>query len=535
MKRLRSFHGCLLVLSFCTYQCVSVQQSFARFADTRRPQVLRYSGSLRDDAGKSRTGTVRVTFRLYKERQGGAPVWSEVQNVQADQHGRYSALLGSTAAQGLPSELFTPGEIPWLSCQIDGQAEEPLVPLFSAIRHFPPSAHGRVTSAGAVKELTSLPLRERSFPPVPGGTGTAGYLAAWTDNTGTLGNSGLFNSVGNVGLNERNVGINTARPITILDVNSLSSGLHDPLARFGSPGPGDSNAIMVFNPASYTETFVVGSAGDFVPGTAVGDGGLLVNNGQKILFGDANRARMVLDGNGKVGTGTSAPIGLLDIVRSGSNDPALNVHASLPILANTTDGFTAVNVSNNSDVDFHAGIVSQAGGPSTRTFGVEGLSPSQHGVGVFGVATGSSNLAAINGAAGLWGDTSASPGAGVVGTAVGGQAIMGLNAGPGTTAVFMNSSATPTDLVFSTLGTRFGSGCLIDVIGNVRCTSSKSALVPVEGGSSRVALYAVEATENWFEDVGSAQLSKGSATITLERTFAETVNTGEDYHVFLTP
>ena len=99
----------------------------------------------------------------------------------------------------------------------------------------------------------------------------------------------------------------------------------------------------------------------------------------------------------------------------------------------------------------------------------------------------------------------------------------------------MNSSATPTDLVFSTLGTRFGSGCLIDVIGNVRCTGSKSALVSVEGGSSRVALCAVEATENWFEDVGSAQLSKGSATITLERTFAETVNTGEDYHVFLTP
>jgi hypothetical protein len=38
-----------------------------------------------------------------------------------------------------------------------------------------------------------------------------------------------------------------------------------------------------------------------------------------------------------------------------------------------------------------------------------------------------------------------------------------------------------------------------------------------------------------MEDYGSGQLSDGSATIQLEPAFAETVNTGVEFHVFLTP
>jgi hypothetical protein len=59
--------------------------------------------------------------------------------------------------------------------------------------------------------------------------------------------------------------------------------------------------------------------------------------------------------------------------------------------------------------------------------------------------------------------------------------------------------------------------------------------VPVDGGSRKVALYAMEAPENWFEDFGSGQLSNGTARMELEPTFAQTVNTHLDYHVFLTP
>ena len=67
------------------------------------------------------------------------------------------------------------------------------------------------------------------------------------------------------------------------------------------------------------------------------------------------------------------------------------------------------------------------------------------------------------------------------------------------------------------------------------CAGTKSAVVPVDNGSRRIALYAIEGTENWFEDLGGGQLVSGVAIVHLEPTFAQTVNTGLDYRVFLTP
>jgi len=80
-----------------------------------------------------------------------------------------------------------------------------------------------------------------------------------------------------------------------------------------------------------------------------------------------------------------------------------------------------------------------------------------------------------------------------------------------------------------------GNGCGVDGHGDLTCTGSKSAVVPVEDGQKMVALYAVEAPENWFEDFGSGQLANGVAMVSLEATYAQTVNTNIEYHVFLTP
>ena len=48
-------------------------------------------------------------------------------------------------------------------------------------------------------------------------------------------------------------------------------------------------------------------------------------------------------------------------------------------------------------------------------------------------------------------------------------------------------------------------------------------------------MYAVEATENVFEDFGTATLKGGKARVELDEVFAETVNTGQKYQVYLTP
>lgn len=79
----------------------------------------------------------------------------------------------------------------------------------------------------------------------------------------------------------------------------------------------------------------------------------------------------------------------------------------------------------------------------------------------------------------------------------------------------------------------FSQGNLM-VTGNAYVLGSKSSVAPLKSGK-KVALYAVESAENWFEDFGSARLKEGKAEVTIDPTFAETVNTGMEYPVFLTP
>jgi len=72
------------------------------------------------------------------------------------------------------------------------------------------------------------------------------------------------------------------------------------------------------------------------------------------------------------------------------------------------------------------------------------------------------------------------------------------------------------------------------VYGDLQVTGTKNNVVNTETHGQRL-LYAMESPENWFEDFGSARLTAGEATVTIEPMFAETVNLNEEYHVFLTP
>jgi hypothetical protein len=193
------------------------------------------------------------------------------------------------------------------------------------------------------------------------------------------------------------------------------------------------------------------------------------------------------------------------------------------------------------DSNFATAVYGQGMGSTTATFGVSGYSASHGGVGTYGQDVspsliGNGNLT-VN-PTGVWGDSGVFGGTGVVGSVDGGVAIFGINNTAdnlASTALFENFSSVSDNLVLSTIGGVFNGQCTIDVIGNLSCTGTKSAVVPVDGGARQVALYAVESPENWFEDAGSGQLSNGSAVISLESTFAQTVNTEMEYHVFLTP
>jgi len=83
------------------------------------PRLVKFAGTLKDEQGKARTEVVGVTFAVYKEQEGGAALWLETQNVELDEQGHYTVLLGSTKSEGLPLELFTAGEPRWLGVQVN--------------------------------------------------------------------------------------------------------------------------------------------------------------------------------------------------------------------------------------------------------------------------------------------------------------------------------------------------------------------------------------------------------------------------------
>src|SRR5713226_7810821 len=97
------------------------------------PRLVKFAGTMKDELGKARTGVVGVTFAIYKEQEGGAALWLETQNVELDEQGRYTVLLGSSKSEGLPLELFTTGEPRWLGTQVQlpGEVEQPRVDLVS--------------------------------------------------------------------------------------------------------------------------------------------------------------------------------------------------------------------------------------------------------------------------------------------------------------------------------------------------------------------------------------------------------------------
>jgi len=95
------------------------------------PRLVRFSGLVTDGTGKVQTGALGLTFALYQEQTGGAPLWVETQKVQLDDQGRYTVLLGATQAEGLPLDLFTSGKARWLGVtpHLPAVGEQPRVLL----------------------------------------------------------------------------------------------------------------------------------------------------------------------------------------------------------------------------------------------------------------------------------------------------------------------------------------------------------------------------------------------------------------------
>ncbi len=163
MRRVQLVGSVIVLLFGCV--CSQAQQVVATNTNVAVPPLVNFSGVLTDGSGRPLTGTVAVTFSLYSEQTGGAALWLESQNVQPDNTGRYTVMLGSTSSSGLPAEIFIAGQAHWLGVQVEGEAEQPRVLLVSApyalkagdaqtLGGLPPSAFVLAPASGAATTVT---------------------------------------------------------------------------------------------------------------------------------------------------------------------------------------------------------------------------------------------------------------------------------------------------------------------------------------------------------------------------------------------
>jgi hypothetical protein len=384
--------------------------------------LIRFSGVAKDANRKPLTGTIGITFLLYKDEQGSAPLWMETQNVQPDANGHYSVQLGSTQPNGLPTDVFTSGEARWLGVQPQGQGEQPRILLMSvpyalkagdaetlgglpatAFAQAKPSVapgtaakaqtNGQVTSSSPAKGANSANL------PSVTGSGTTNFVPVWT-GTSTLGNSALFQSGGNIGLGtttpraklEAVGGAGVGLRASTTSSNATGAVWGDALASSGiSPGvrghSASTSGTGVVGNVTATTGNTVGTAGNSFSSSGTGVfGNALATSGSTVgILGQVSSsngtALVGINGaGGKVLSGQSRGTEVFSVLGTGTvqiGSPRINGmlniasnSASLPSLSTT--GFNAPDGSNANGTDgIHA-----AGGnadPTGGRFGGTGM------------------------------------------------------------------------------------------------------------------------------------------------------------------
>jgi hypothetical protein len=587
---------------------IAAQTASSGSTSSSVPPLVNFNGVLADTNGKPLTGTVGVTFYLYQDQQGGAPLWLETQNVQADKTGHYSVALGSASSQGLPASVFASGEARWLGVEVQGHTEQPRVLLVSvpyALKALDAETiGGKPASAFMMAPASNSKSQSPILPPgTITGSGTADFVPVFT-GASTIGNSKIFQTVGG------DVGIGTTTPAAVLDVKGTGDvrdtltlfpkSTHNALSVHGTAFDVSSTGLVTFVsgqtfPGTGTVTSV-GSGAGLTGGPITKSGTLSIATGGVTNAMLANSS-LTVTANGPLTGGGAVPLGgstSLSLKSCSTNqilqfisgawacaNPATGTVTSVatglglsggPITGSGTltintsvvpqlaaaNTFTA-NQTVNATIFANSSASAVIGTSTSSVFGavagggakigvygsatgatgsgVEGQSPYN---GVLGEASGASNTSTLfGGSPGVWGDTGGkaeSGFVGVVGTADDNSAGNFFNNSPQATLfVGNNSTANSTDLVLIAKGDNEGGLCTIDVSGNLTCNGTIKGSAKVDGGARNVAVYAMQSPENWFEDAGSGQLSNGSARIELDPTFAQTVNAGVEYHVFLTP
>jgi len=382
------------------------------------PRLVKFSGALTSTSGAPLNGVVGVTFALYAEEHGGAPLWMETQNVQADAAGHYTATLGSTRNEGIPADLFASGEGRWLGVQAQGELEQPRVLMVSvpyALKAVDAETLGGLPPSAFALAGTSAPLHSAARGPASGsvtatpntaqpatgvtpgltGTGTANHLAYWSNST-TIASSALYQT------SAKRIGLGTTSPSTTLEVDSAG-------------------ATAILGKANATSGGVNG-----VSGQSASSGGIGVFGTNTATSG----------GIGVLGT-TSATSGFAVGVEGQSSSPAGNaVFGQNLATTGSAQGVVGISASTSG-----TGVSGNALATSGNTNGMLGIAASPNGNGVLGT-----NNATTGFAVGVNGQTYSPNGTGVNGVnnaTTGGNGVQGWsNATSNGNGIFGSTNST---------------------------------------------------------------------------------------------
>src|SRR5579872_6305027 len=415
-----------VIVSFLSVVVVSTLAQTAApntsLTSTQVPRLIKFSGVAKDEAGKPKTGLVGVTFSLYKDQEGGSPLWLETQNVQADAAGHYAALLGSATAEGVPLSLFSSGEAQWLGVQIQGRPAQARVLLVSV--PYALKAHEAETLSG--RSISDFVLLNKSA------SASVSNIPAAANGTGGLGlphsaPNGPTNFVGNnasqiVGVIQKGTGAGLlATSIDKAGLASTITGMSNTavygLASNASKG---SSADGVYGQANTETGFGVQGVTNSEKGTGV-QGLALATGGGNGVSGISNATsgftkgvygQSASTGNGSAGVAgfENAATGQVYGVIGGTGSTMNGAAGVNGYEAATTGIVYGVSGTTSSATNFAAGVTGYEGATTGNVFGVVGRVVSSSGWGVVGDAT-----ATTGNTNGVYGRSSSPTGNGVLG------------------------------------------------------------------------------------------------------------------------
>ena len=516
------------------------------------PRIINYQGVLTDAGGAAvGDGTYSVTFRLYAEEAGGTEIWSESQSVTVSK-GIFNVNLGSVMPLDLPFEVAH-----WLGISVEGEAElSPRVQLTTSPYSFNSWGVRGAANLFPAEGNVGVGIMEPQYPlhiVADGMTGLRfdGMLAGswasiilnaqggasvpsyeyfrqgmfrgrtyidngnnWNLQLGGFDMLSVMNTTGNAG-------IGTLTPLEKLDV--------DGAVRLGTTV--DSNAGTL----RWTGTDFEGYDGSAWQSLTGGGGSLPSGTAGQTLRHDGSdwTANSVLYNDGtNIGIGTFNPLEKLHIVGDGPTYALINAPSGYaPGVMFSVDGSIKWRLL------YHPV-------EGTIQFFKEGIGPKMviGDGGRVGIGTtilhGESWLEVHNpnpdpGEAAIAGYSyfSESP------SFSGGIAVAGMHSDDGVGGTGVYGEATSGSPIFdSQVGvygyTNDGYGVYSD--GTLGSSGPMVTLAATRDYGHRK-VYAVQSTGNWFEDFGEGRLTGGEALIEIDPIFAQTVNLGDVYHVFLTP